>query len=348
MTPDDKRLIARAKEPTISARAVVPMLAGLRAHGVDPGAFLRDLDLQESLALDPEARLPIAKLDAMWHEAAVRARDDDFGLHTAGGVEAEHFGIVSLLALSSPTWGDGLARVCRFFKIFSDASSYRLEREGPIASITAEQRVLGPAPVRHRVEFTIGTVFRYSKAHVIEPWRAVEVFFEHQAPADTRAHARFFDAPLRFAAGESGFRVPAATLASPLRARDTELACALDRLATKLLEDARAPLSIATLVEEKLARKGSFVESSMSEIARSLSMSARTLQRKLAAEGTSFRDVCDVTRHKTALYLLRQGELSTSEIAFALGFSEPAAFHRAFRRWTGQTPQAYRRLRPSP
>jgi AraC-like DNA-binding protein len=76
-------------------------------------------------------------------------------------------------------------------------------------------------------------------------------------------------------------------------------------------------------------------------------MSARTPQRRLREAGQSFSSVLDAVRHEAALRYLAEPQLTVSEIAFALGFAEPGAFHRAFRRWTGQPPAVFRRLRSS-
>jgi AraC-like DNA-binding protein len=71
-------------------------------------------------------------------------------------------------------------------------------------------------------------------------------------------------------------------------------------------------------------------------------MSGRSLQRRLNAEGSSFRAELDRVRSELAVRLLNEGEADAHELAFLLGFSEPSAFHRAFKRWTGTTPAAYR------
>ena len=77
-------------------------------------------------------------------------------------------------------------------------------------------------------------------------------------------------------------------------------------------------------------------------VAGMLGVSERTLSRHLAAEKTSFRRILDETRCEFAMALLHDQALSIGDIAFFLQYSEPAAFHRSFRRWTGQTPRAFR------
>jgi AraC-like DNA-binding protein len=85
------------------------------------------------------------------------------------------------------------------------------------------------------------------------------------------------------------------------------------------------------------------VEPTASRLARALGLSERTLSRRLDAEGTSFRAILDGLRRQTATALLRDPALGIAEVAFVLGYSEPTAFHRSFKRWTGMTPLSYRR-----
>ena len=80
----------------------------------------------------------------------------------------------------------------------------------------------------------------------------------------------------------------------------------------------------------------------ISAVAKELAMSGRSLQRRLNAEGSSFREELDRVRSELAVRLLSEGEADVREVAYLLGFSEPSAFHRAFKRWTGTTPAAYR------
>ncbi len=81
------------------------------------------------------------------------------------------------------------------------------------------------------------------------------------------------------------------------------------------------------------------------QVARHLATSARTLQRRLASEGSSFQEVVEEWRKEAARRHLSDSTLAIAELAFLLGYSEPAAFHRAFKRWFGVTPQGYRRGR---
>jgi AraC-like DNA-binding protein len=101
--------------------------------------------------------------------------------------------------------------------------------------------------------------------------------------------------------------------------------------------------AVRRLLAEKLANGPPTLE----QIARRLRMSARTLHRRLDQEGTSFRRILAEVRREVAARHLREPQLAVGEIAFLLGFSEASAFHRAFKRWTGHAPRAYRDLEHS-
>ena len=133
--------------------------------------------------------------------------------------------------------------------------------------------------------------------------------------------------------------------ALPLRSADPALAAIVRRRLDRLLQHGspEADPAVASRVRRVLIEQAGRSEPSAQAVARELGMSPRTLTRRLAAEGASFREVLDKLRQEAAVALLREGRMGIGEIAFLLGYSEPAAFHRSFKRWTGKTPLAWRR-----
>jgi AraC-like DNA-binding protein len=124
------------------------------------------------------------------------------------------------------------------------------------------------------------------------------------------------------------------------------LCAILDEHALKLLEELPPLGSLGDRVRDLLARQLSGGDTSAETTALSLKMSVRTLHRRLSAEGTSHKKLLEELRRKLAASYLRDGGLAISEITYLLGFSEPSAFHRAFRRWTGKTPMQFRATTP--
>src|SRR5262249_44376895 len=152
----------RTPEPRIAAHAVQPLLHGLHAAGVDVPALLRRCGIEDAAASDAEHRLPLAALDPLWAGAAEAMGDLDFGLHAAESVAAGSFGILSYRGVTSATWGDGLARVEKYFGILSDASGYRLDVDGPRARVVAFHHAPARGPARQRVEFTVAVLHCYA------------------------------------------------------------------------------------------------------------------------------------------------------------------------------------------
>jgi AraC-like DNA-binding protein len=156
-------------------------------------------------------------------------------------------------------------------------------------------------------------------------------------------YRRAFGALPRFERARNAWSVPADVLARPMLRADANLARFLEPQALALsraLPDRTTQGDVRAALAERLAGGGT----SVSELAGALRVSPRTLQRRLADAGTSLRALADDVRRERALAQLAAGR-SIAEVSFLLGFAEPRAFFRAFKRWTGRTPQEWRRDR---
>ncbi|HYY42110.1 MAG TPA: helix-turn-helix domain-containing protein, partial [Pyrinomonadaceae bacterium] len=171
------------------------------------------------------------------------------------------------------------------------------------------------------------------------------VSFQHPQPADTTEHRRIFRAPVHFDQPRNELVLDRALLALPLARADAGLCALLDRHAQELL--ARLPQRDDTTAQVRrlLSDALSGGDPNIAAVARQLGLSARTLQRKLRAEGTSYQDLLDLMRRDLARRYLQERDMAVCEVAYLLGFSGPSAFHRAFRRWTGVTPKEFRQAK---
>jgi AraC-like DNA-binding protein len=131
-------------------------------------------------------------------------------------------------------------------------------------------------------------------------------------------------------------------LDTPLVRADPRLCVILDRQVRETLERLPKTTDLSERVRQIVAEKLTAGEPKIGEIARGLGMSARTLQRQLDRDGTKFRELIDALRRELAVSHLKEKEIPIAEVAFLLGFSEASAFHRAFKRWSGQTPAEFR------
>jgi len=172
----------------------------------------------------------------------------------------------------------------------------------------------------------------------------LQVCFAHAAPEDALEHRRFFRSPVRFGAGSNSLILNAVDAARPMHAADEALSSIVRRRLDKSLAErdlhGSGPLSgrVRHIMVEHLGETTVTAET----VARALAVSRRTMSRRLADESTSFRNILDNVRREFACALLQDRSLSIGDVAFFLQYSEPAAFNRSFRRWTGRTPRAFR------
>jgi AraC-like DNA-binding protein len=346
MTGDDEPLTSRATrsrsfQPSVSARALSGLVAGLQSAGVDEAAFLREFGAESALSPDSEERYPVGSLLELWSRAAAVTGDPLFGVSAARAVEAHSFGLLSFLATTSETWGQALERVCRYFRLLTDFGRYELSVTGDAALLRFVPSLSGPAAGPVLCDFLLAVPHQYGVSNV-EGFVLREVLLPYPAVPYQARLASFFEAPLRFATQSLALVFAADLLQRPLRRAEPRLGELLETLArekvTRLPDSDQARAQLRSALHLGL-RSG---QASLPQVAARLGVSPRVLQRRLRAQGTSFATELDEVRRELSLSLVTQPALGLGEVAFLLGFSEVAAFHRAFRRWTGEAPGRYR------
>lgn len=327
--------------PTVSVRALSWLVEFARRQGADVEALLPTRRLRALDLSDEDGRISATSLLGFWGRAVALTEDPALALHAAEAIDESSFGVLSYLAVTSANWHDSFERVCRYQKLLDASSRYELRRDGDVSTYRVSTLAPG-ADRRHLVEFSVATSFCYSQRFVAASWTPREVFFAHAPPPDTAEHERIFGVPVRFGARHNGFSFDAALLQRPMKRAEAGLSATLERLAEQLA--ARVPTSddIVAQATTELSRALVGGDPGLAPLALALGMTPRTLQRRLREHETSHKLLLDEVRHQRARDLLMAGELSISEVGFLLGFSEAAAFSRAFKRWSGQTPGAFR------
>ena len=195
-----------------------------------------------------------------------------------------------------------------------------------------------------RAEFALAVALKLARDSTGADITPVRVCFAHPAPEDTADHRRFFHGGVRFAAGSSSMSLSASDRARPMREADAALAGIIRRRLENALgdRDRSSAGTMSTRVRRMLVEHLGQSTLALDGVAITLAVSRRTLTRRLEEERTSFRHILDDVRRDFARALLQDHSLSIGDIAFFLQYLEPAAFHRSFRRWTGQTPLAFR------
>jgi AraC-like DNA-binding protein len=291
---------------------------------------------------DPDARIPFELTNRVWPAAQAQWGRPGLGLHTGHALAFGELGVLDYVTASAATVGLGLEELARAFRIVSfGATALTFTRR---AGGAGEVHYGGPFPPEVRDYGIAGMVRRLRDLGAA----ASAVWLAGPPLDDARAYERVLEVTPRFHAPTSGFSLRAADLDRP-RSDDRYrgLAPIVGRELERLLSEAPAPTASAE-ARRIVARLLPAGVPELAAVARGMSVSPRTLQRRLAAEGTSLRELVEATREQLAVSHLAQGRLRVGEIAYLLGYSEPGTFTTAFKRWRGLSPSEHRAAAASP
>jgi AraC-like DNA-binding protein len=317
-------------------RLVAPFVAALTEHPGFPQQGLAPLERQ-----DPDTRIPIAQAHELLEQSVALLRDPDLGLKAGRRMELGDTGALDFALHSAATVGAAVQVATRYIALVNDGAEVRLELRHGRAELSFRSHVVMP---RAAADFMIGGCFQAHRASWLGTLAGLEVWFAHAAPASRDEYARSFPgAVLRFSAPWNGFVFDAAELDRALPTADARLHTVVTRMAERLLAELPRAHSFTDEVRRVLASELCHGNPDVVHVARAMHMSARTLGRRLNDEGTTFRELRDELRRQLALSYVANPEVGLCEVAFLLGFSDVAVFHRAFRRWTGTTPLQHRR-----
>lgn len=320
--------------PSISAVLVRPLE---RALSSQPGAlaqFYAATDLTAAIVADPEGRVSPAQFCVAWATAIQLTSNPTLALDIADATPPGAFGVVEYVCRSTATLRDALKQWCRYLGILDDAVEVGLVEEAPGALLRVQRESEAPAPASHELCFAL--VVRNARLMVGGAFRVTEVRFTHHVgPAHAERLRSWFDAPITFGARFTELVLEDAVLGAPLSGADPHLLAILLQTA----EEQRRVVhpSVTERTRGVLRRALSTDDAQLEAVAKRLGKTARSLQRDLKDEHQTFQELRDQVRQELADRYLRQG-LTLAEVSFLLGFSEPSAFFRAFKRWTGLTP----------
>lgn len=328
---------------TVAAGIVRAWLTVARGMGLQVDHLLARSGLVEASITSPD-RVPADALFALVRMIVEETGVDDLGLRLGS---AGRWGLVAEYAIRhAPTLGAGLDQGVRFSRLISDqARIAREDRDGYSAfrgHYPAEDADLPWPVVRQFVDAWTAALIATSRQVTNREVVPVRVRVAYPEPRDTRALRDFLRCDVDFDCGVNETWLSTETLALPVVGADSALGAAIRAHCDHLL--AALPRTERTVdrARRELAVMLSRGDATVHTLARALAMSERTLQRRLADDGTSYQELLDETRAALARRYLLEPEVSVEEIAFLLGYSQVRAFQRAFKRWTGRSPSAFR------
>jgi AraC-like DNA-binding protein len=320
----------------------------LELHGLDAVGLAGRAGVDLAVIAAPGARIAVDKMDALLRVAIPLVRDPAFGLQAARCWHPSELGVLGYAWLSSSTLRTGLERAVRYSRLIGDRGMTEIEdtRQGLKVRFSAKRGNPAVVPVAAvLVDIVMALLFDLCRMNAGAALRPVAVTLRRAKPDPADAYARFFGCPVQFGGPENAFVLSVNDADRPLPSANRQLAATFDRMLTEEL----ARLDKSDVVSQCRAAVLEYLssgEGSAEEAAKQLHMSPRTLQRKLADANTTYLQLVDDTRKDLALRYIEDPRRSITDITFSLGFSQPSAFTRAFRRWTGHSPSDYRATRP--
>ena len=336
------------RETTVAASVVDDMLQYLAQRGVSIDVALRAAGIDPTFRVSPDEPVRGSRVERLWSFAVDQTGDPLVGLHMAESYNPGALDILGYVILSCRNIGEALEKFARYARLLNDGMRVELVRDGKTAFcrctyVEGIDNYLLRAP-QHAIDTTWGGLARELRRLARTPLRAKAVWLRHAAPsrAQLAEYTRVMGAPVRFGAPEDRFILPSEHLDHPLPSANPALLEVFEQHARAALPAIDTEHSRADEVVRVLTQKLKGSVPALHEVALEMSMSSRNLQRTLHEAGTSYQSLLDAARRDLAIRHLANPATSAGQVGFLLGFSEPSAFHRAFRRWTGKPPSAFR------
>jgi AraC-like DNA-binding protein len=332
---------------TAAVENVHMVVAAAARRGVPPGRLLAAAGLDPQSLMADDGRVPAEPALRLWRAAAELCGDPGFGLSLVDDLHPYYVSGLGLAVQGSATFGDALYRIARFFVLVNQQAELALVDEGRLVRVRLVVRAeVGVEELRHPAECLLAVLLWTGRRATGAALQPVAVAFRHPAPSELAAHQRAFGIAPRFEQPWDELVFARAALATPHLAPSGELITLAERRLQRQCSELPPVEAFAGRVRRMLLEELPFGEPTLARLAARLRMSERTMQRRLSSEGTSMQALLDEARREISLRRLAESNQSIGEISFLLGFAGVRAFHRAFKRWTGSTPAAYRQSRP--
>ncbi len=334
--------MATAAEPhTVLSNVAVVLNQVLEERGVDGRAVLDEAGIDYDDAANPDTRITLKQHQTLWRLAVERTGDPCLGLRVGQAFPPAALHGLGLGWLASTTLSTAFDRLIRYQRLLSTNAEFKWKESGDSYRLSGQPRIAGPDFEIAAADATLAVVMRLCRLTLSESVRPVSVCVQHDRQICRAHYQAFYGCEVTFNAPNYSLEFDKALLAEALPGANPLLARINDQAVAEYL--ARFDQQdIATRVRQQLINALVDGQPEQATVARALNLSLRQLQRELSAQGTSFRKLTDEVRMNLAVSYLSERHKSIGEISWLLGYTEPANFSRSFKKWTGQTPKAFR------
>lgn len=318
----------------------------VRSLGGDPDELLNDVGVDPSTAGSPDVFIPLATAVAVLEKAAGRTSTPDLGRRLAALQGIEILGPVGVAARTAGTVGEALQIFERFLAAYSPGLGLRVYDLASPGRSFLEYRILDSnvrASPQH-AEMALGVVLRVLRHLLGDLYRPQKAHLPHRPLVPAAAYRDYYGCVTQFDQVSTGLTVRSADLRRPLQGDTLAHEAVVSYLSTIVENDTSTTASVQALLRQILPTG----RANLDLVAKQLSIHPKALQRRLAAEGTTFADTVDGVRRDTAERLLRDTRITMAHLARELGYAEQTVLTRSCHRWFGTGPAAHRKALRGP
>jgi AraC-like DNA-binding protein len=312
-------------------------------RGVNAASIFSKAGLHLTDIADPDRDLPINSVARLMEEAAIATGDAALGLNFAKSYPVGGTGLVGFLFLNSSTVADAMRNVARYVQLLRSPRAVAFEEE-PGGAMLWWRWPDDITPPYEQFGSSAAALLVLRLRLIARPgWLPLAVEMQNGPLKCKEAAQRMFGPHIEYHAPRNAVHIDAATLAQPLPQAKPELHDFLLRLGEKMMSELPAPGDFAQETRRAIDQLMAERRVTLDDVASYLGTQPRVLQARLAQNATTFEDVLNAARKSRAEHLLKASDMTLTEIALQLGFSELSAFTRAGQRWFGCTPSAHRK-----
>ncbi len=334
--------------PTIEARWAIRIADDLRRAGHALDGVLKEVGLVRADLADPEDRIRYGAYVGLIERAAALLGDPGYGLKLGASHGVRDIGLHGFIALNAPTLGDALAGIERYVRVTNEGIDAVFEADGQGATLRFRETDASLRGRRHNSEQVAAQIVRGARELTRRKAAPVRVDFMHERPHAPIDYEGVLGCPVKFRAEWDGVVFAEETLRLPVIGADSKLLRVLESACRRIIGPAPRKHDLIHSVREYVVQRLAKGAVPLDDVARHLGMSGKTLERRLRERGASYRATVEGIRRDLAERYLADTDLRLQQIAYLLGYSEPAPLVRAFKRWTGGTPMQYRARRRKP
>jgi AraC-like DNA-binding protein len=317
------------------------VLRYLDSIGVASEPLLREAGLDPRLLGEPRARYPFAKVVRLWESVAEHSPARYPGLYAARMYRPTDFHGLAVAFLASSTIGTGLARLVRYHAIINTALTLELVHGADRVDLVSGTLDLDARIQRILENMRAAIIIDLCREGTGDDFAPIEVGMTTARPEDTSEHEAVFGCPVAFDQPRWRISFRRDDLQRPFLASNRELARGNDEILARVVAGLQSE-DIVSRVKMALIDRLPSGTPSEDQVARAVSLSTRSLQRRLAEQRTNFTRLLASVRKELAVSYVRDPQVPITEISYLLGFSDVSSFSRAFKRWTGISPLAAR------